>query len=132
MIRRNGGRFLKCDETTGEWKDVGDTAAREKVSHALRSCKDPNRPRVKKARVAKKYEPTDRENELFEQALAYQQRIFQTLMEQEEDGDDNDNDDDNDDEGSSEDGDDFEPIELDLDGLTTTNSSDFWITKKFM
>ena len=111
MIRKNGGRFLKCDETTGEWKDVGDSVAREKVSHALRSCKDPNRPRVKKARAVKKYEPTDRENELFEQALAYQQRIFKTLMEQE--GDDNEDDID---EGSSE-GDDFEPIELDLDGF---------------
>ena len=112
-IRDRGGRFLKCDEATGEWNDVGDAAAREKVSHALRSCKDPNRPRVKKPRVVKKYEPTQRENELFEQALAYQQRIFKALMEQDGDEDDE----------QEAAGDDFEPIEVDLGDLADI---EFW------
>jgi hypothetical protein len=35
-VRDNGGRFLKKDEKTGLWFEVGDDAAREKTSQALR------------------------------------------------------------------------------------------------
>lgn len=86
MIRDCGGRFLKEDETTGEWKDVGDNYAREKVSHALRSAKDPNRPKVKKQREAKKYIPSPEDEALFQATLADQQRIFQGLMDKGEKG----------------------------------------------
>jgi len=34
--RRKPGRFLKLDETTGFWNDVGDAIAREKTKQALR------------------------------------------------------------------------------------------------
>lgn len=86
MIRECGGRFLKQDEVTGDWVDVGDHYAREKVSHALRSAKDPNRPKIKKRREVKKYVPTAEEDALFESTLADQQRIFQALVEKEAKG----------------------------------------------
>lgn len=35
-VRENNGRFLKKDEKTGSWFEVGDDAAREKTSQALR------------------------------------------------------------------------------------------------
>uniref|UniRef100_A0A7S1GN30 DUF6824 domain-containing protein n=1 Tax=Cyclophora tenuis TaxID=216820 RepID=A0A7S1GN30_CYCTE len=35
-IRENNGRFLKRDEKTGLWYEIGDDAAREKTSQALR------------------------------------------------------------------------------------------------
>jgi len=35
-IRENNGRFLKKDEKTGLWYEIGDDAAREKTSQALR------------------------------------------------------------------------------------------------
>ena len=35
-IRENNGRFLKKDEKTGLWLEIGDDAAREKTSQALR------------------------------------------------------------------------------------------------
>lgn len=80
MIRACGGRFLKCDADTGEWCDVGDAVAREKVSHALRSCKDPNRPRVKRPRVVKKYVPSQHENELFDRSVAFLNIFFRKLV----------------------------------------------------
>jgi hypothetical protein len=36
IIRERGGRFLRRDENTGEWIDVGDRKAVEKTSQALR------------------------------------------------------------------------------------------------
>jgi hypothetical protein len=74
------GRFLKLNEDTGIWEEVGDQYAREKVSHALRSAKDPNRPKVKKPRKTKKYVPTSEEDAAFRDALQEQQRIFQNLI----------------------------------------------------
>ena len=35
-VRENNGRFLKKDEKTGLWYEIGDDAAREKTSQALR------------------------------------------------------------------------------------------------
>lgn len=78
-----GGRFLKMDETIGKWRNVGDQYAREKVSHALRSAKDPNRPKIKKRREVKKHVPTEEEDRLFETTLADQQQIYESLLEKE-------------------------------------------------
>jgi hypothetical protein len=87
MIRscRPGGRFLKIDElNANNWKDVGDEYAREKVSHALRSAKDPTRrkPRKKHKVVPKTH--SDEENSVFSTLLEDQQKIFQRLVEEEE------------------------------------------------
>jgi hypothetical protein len=79
-IHSYGGRFLKLNEDTGVWEEVGDQYAREKVSHALRSAKDPNRPKVKKPRKTKKYVPSHEEDSAFREALEEQQRIFQNLI----------------------------------------------------
>jgi hypothetical protein len=92
MIRVGGGRFLKCNDRTGEYEDQDDIVAREKVAHALRSCKadssrsnnsnNNNSKSIKRTRVVKKHEPTERENALFAQALQYQRQIFQQLLSQ--------------------------------------------------
>ena len=104
MIRSCGGRFLKRVDKNGDnddsnesssisspaqevpiqglWKEVSASYAREKVSHALRSAKDPNRVKPRKPRTVKKYEPTESENQAFEESLTYQQKIFQWLTEQ--------------------------------------------------
>lgn len=80
-----GGRFLKLDPQTKEWYDVGDEYAREKVSHALRSAKDPalRKPRRKrKPSVAPRKKPVHSElaNRVFNQLLADQKRIFENLI----------------------------------------------------
>jgi hypothetical protein len=87
MIRFGGGRFLKCtNDSTGEYEDQDDIVAREKVAHALRSCKaDSSRSKkndksIKRTRVVKKHEPTERENALFAQALQFQRQLFQQLL----------------------------------------------------
>jgi hypothetical protein len=97
MIRKANGRFLKYSEATGEWEPQDDNVAREKVAHALRSCKDPARPKIQKPRRAvKKSQYTKRENELFEMALASQRRIYQELLATHVEGDDDINDEDDD------------------------------------
>jgi hypothetical protein len=47
------GRFLKMDEKTGLWNDVGDTKAREKTSQALRERAPQIRQELEKERVAR-------------------------------------------------------------------------------
>eukprot|EP00980_Cylindrotheca_fusiformis_P031205 scaffold25978_cov122-Cylindrotheca_fusiformis.AAC.3 len=79
-IRSSNGRFLKLDERTGEWSDAGDICAREKVSHALRYAKDPNRPRIKKPRKVIKHAPSAEENAHFDAAFKEQQKLFQELL----------------------------------------------------
>jgi hypothetical protein len=81
MVRGYGGRFLKLEGSN--WVDVGDMYAREKVSHALRSAKDPMRLRNKKIRKVVKHIPTKAEDALFQETLRDQQQIFQELMEKE-------------------------------------------------
>mmetsp|Transcript_11916 Transcript_11916/g.19746 ORF Transcript_11916/g.19746 Transcript_11916/m.19746 type:complete len:235 (-) Transcript_11916:54-758(-) len=92
MIRscRPGGRFLKMDEmedsNTGTWKDVGDDYAREKVSHALRSAKDPSRKRTRKKRKSVVKSHSGEENDVFAALLEDQQKIFNELVEEMEGG----------------------------------------------
>eukprot|EP00934_Nitzschia_sp_Nitz4_P004316 Nitzschia sp. Nitz4//scaffold82_size85912//78903//79475//NITZ4_005154-RA/size85912-processed-gene-0.105-mRNA-1//1//CDS//3329558874//4306//frame0 len=80
MVRKMGGRFLKIEEETGVWVELDEAAAREKVSHALRSAKDPNRIKQKKPRQVKKHVFSEEEDELFKNTLADQQRIFKELL----------------------------------------------------
>ncbi|KAG7370773.1 hypothetical protein IV203_019343 [Nitzschia inconspicua] len=79
-IHSCGGRFLKLNEESGVWEEVGEQYAREKVSHALRSAKDPNRPKITKPRKIKKYVPSKEEDAAFREALEQQQQIFQSLL----------------------------------------------------
>lgn len=82
MLRtsRPGGRFLKMDPETGKWFDVGDDYARDKVSHALRSAKDPNRTRIRKKRKVIPKTFTDEENRMYESLLQDQQLVFKQLV----------------------------------------------------
>jgi hypothetical protein len=82
MIRASGGRFLKLDETTGEYQELGEYYIHEKVSHALRSARDPIRRRLKKRREAQKYIPTSEEDALFQETWREQQHILQRLVSQ--------------------------------------------------
>ena len=80
LIRESGGRFVKFEG--GDWIDVGKEYAHEKTSHALRSAKDPNRPRpAKKPRKIQPYIPTPEEDAHFDKALETQRMIFQRLLE---------------------------------------------------
>ena len=80
-IKRQGGRFLKQDGVTGVWQPVSDAYAHEKVSHALRSAKDPNRLRVKKQREPAKMSVASPEDDaLFRATLADQKRILGFLV----------------------------------------------------
>eukprot|EP00592_Proboscia_alata_P023963 CAMPEP_0194446446 /NCGR_PEP_ID=MMETSP0176-20130528/128440_1 /TAXON_ID=216777 /ORGANISM="Proboscia alata, Strain PI-D3" /LENGTH=1179 /DNA_ID=CAMNT_0039273161 /DNA_START=357 /DNA_END=3892 /DNA_ORIENTATION=- len=52
------GRFLKCDEATGLWSDVGDKKAREKTSQALRE----RAPSVRKAQQLQQQQVIQQKN----------------------------------------------------------------------
>jgi hypothetical protein len=73
-----GGRFLK--RQAGEWIEVDATYAHEKVSHALRSAKDPNRPKIKRKRRVLIKPPSDEEERVFQSLAAEQKEIFLQLM----------------------------------------------------
>lgn len=86
MIRDCEGRFLKLNEATGEWENADHHFAHEKVSHALRSAKDPCRPRFKKKRVNPKYIPTPEQDAAFEALRQRQLLIFEMLSKLEDQG----------------------------------------------
>lgn len=82
LVKRTGGRFMRWDDTTGRWQELDASSAHEKISHALRSAKDPNRPKEpkKKRQVAIK-PPSDEEERAFQVLAADQQEIFRQLQE---------------------------------------------------
>jgi len=79
-IRDCGGRFLRKNEKTNLYEDVGDEYAHEKVSHALRSAKDPKKKQPRKKRKVVRKPPTPQENKTFEFLFTEQQRIFQDML----------------------------------------------------
>ena len=79
-IRQCGGRFLKLNEETNTYEDVGDEYAHEKVSHALRSAKDPKKKAPRKKRKVVRKPPTPQENRAFDFLYTEQQKIFQQLL----------------------------------------------------
>jgi hypothetical protein len=78
-IRECRERFLRKDKNTNMWYDVGDVYAHEKVSHALRSAKDPERTCKRKKQNVKHQLPTAEENHAFQTLLEQQQHIFREL-----------------------------------------------------
>lgn len=80
-IRECNGRFLKLNPKTKTYEEVGNDVAHEKVSHALRSAKDPKTkaPRKKRKQIAPK-PPTPQENKTFEFMFREQQKIFQQML----------------------------------------------------
>lgn len=71
------GNFLQYDHLTELWCVVTRNYAHEKVSHALRSAKDPSKKTPRKKRGVRKKSFTPEEDETFRQLLAAQQKIFQ-------------------------------------------------------
>jgi hypothetical protein len=80
-IKEHGGRFLKMEGPN--WVEIDFMCTKEKISHALRSAKDPLREKTKKPRKNVKRTPTNEEDKLFEETLKHQRKIFQELTEKE-------------------------------------------------
>lgn len=80
-VKANGGRFMRRDDATGQWHELDAASAHEKVSHALRSARDPNRPKPKKKRQVAVKPPSDEEERAFQILAADQQEIFRQLRE---------------------------------------------------
>eukprot|EP00977_Amphora_coffeiformis_P000816 scaffold175_cov177-Amphora_coffeaeformis.AAC.18 len=76
-VKRHGGRFLKLEGSF--WREVDQSCAHEKVSHALRSAKDPNRAKPKRTRNVPIRPPSDEEERFFQILLADQQVIYERL-----------------------------------------------------
>lgn len=76
-VHLNGGRFVKFDEDTSSWFEVNKAYAHDKVSHALRSAKDPRLRKTRKPRPTPVAAPTDAEVNYFQALLADQERIFE-------------------------------------------------------
>jgi hypothetical protein len=85
VIHECGGRFLKKDPETDKWYNVGKHCAHEKVSHALRSARDPKTKCPRKTRTTVHIYTTNEDNPAFEALLTEQQRIFGELLREEED-----------------------------------------------
>ena len=83
-VNRYGGRFLKQEK--GSWREVDPSYAHEKVSHALRSAKDPNRVKPKRTRNVPIRPPSAEEERFFRILLADQQTILQRLLKNRVDG----------------------------------------------
>lgn len=80
MVRSCGGRFLKLNKKEQEYQDVGDEYAREKISHALRSAKDPTQKRIRKKRTPVKITYTAEQDRRFNAMLQDQKAIFKKLI----------------------------------------------------
>lgn len=79
-IRARGGRFLRMNKKINMYEDLSDQKTHDKVSHALRSAKDPNEKKVPRKRNRVRNPPTPQENKAFEFLFREQQRIFQELL----------------------------------------------------
>jgi len=80
IVHKYGGRFMKSDEKSGKWFEVSEAYAHDKVSHALRSAKDPHRIRVPRKRVQKEDQPTKAEDEALRRLLMTQEKLYSDLI----------------------------------------------------
>ena len=78
-VKSYGGCFLK--QEGGSWHEVDQAYAHEKVSHALRSAKDPNRVKPKRTRNVPIKPPSAEEDRYFHILVADQHIIYQRLRE---------------------------------------------------
>jgi NDP-sugar pyrophosphorylase family protein len=81
-INAIGGYFLRKDLKTNKWHDIGHHEAHEKVSHALRSAKDPKMkcPRKQKTIVPENRIQEENCNLVYETLLSKQQCICGELI----------------------------------------------------
>lgn len=80
QIESSGGRFLKYNEEICQWEEVDAASTHEKVSHALRSAREPNRFPAKKRRSPVEQQPTVEEEKAFESLRGSQEAYFSSLM----------------------------------------------------
>ncbi len=80
IVESRGGRFLKLGEGNGNWVEVDAASVHEKVSHALRSAKDPGLMKAKRIRAAAMMLPTSEENAEYKVLLAKQRSYFEELV----------------------------------------------------
>jgi len=99
LIKNSGGRFLKrrinetkdeeigidrmsvqTEEDFSSWYVIDEQCAHEKVSHALRSARDPNRKEKRKKRQSQQRSETEHHSEHFKNLLRFQGMIFQDLL----------------------------------------------------
>lgn len=88
MILSEGGRFLRMDEANGTWVELDAAAMHEKVSHSLRSARDPQRAKEKKKQQIETPGIEIQDEKLFEDLLAHQQLLLQKMMKLNEDSND--------------------------------------------
>jgi hypothetical protein len=79
LVQRSGGRFLKLDD--GIWREIDRASTHEKVSHALRSAKDPTKRKPKRTRQVDVKPPSAEEEYFFQILAADQERIYNSLRE---------------------------------------------------
>jgi hypothetical protein len=87
-VLRDGGRFLRLEEETGEWVLVDSAGAHDKVSHALRSAKEPRRTRGVISEDGELSFATPHEQAKFRSLSSMQQSIFEELVKVEQLNDD--------------------------------------------
>lgn len=79
-VEKSGGRFLKHHDASGTWIEVDTKTIHEKVSHALRSARDPTIVRPKKKRVEVYRPPSAEEDEMFKNLYSSQQITYTSLL----------------------------------------------------
>jgi NDP-sugar pyrophosphorylase family protein len=79
-INLTGGRFLRKDPKTNMWDDIGHHEAHEKVSHALRSAKNPKKKCPRKQKTIVPENLIQEETLVYEMLLSKQQCIFGELI----------------------------------------------------
>lgn len=88
IVESSGGRFLKVEESSGEWVGVDSASIHEKVSHALRSARDPTQTKAKRKRAGDSLQNTSaEENMTFKKLLSAQKAVFLKLVDQHYDED---------------------------------------------
>jgi hypothetical protein len=76
IVHSHKGRFVKFNQETGQFYEAEVEFAKDKVSHALRSAKDPDRPRPTRKRPIRVDQPTAAEEEAFQRTLAAQEKFY--------------------------------------------------------
>jgi hypothetical protein len=84
MVEQRGGRFIKLDEDLGVWYCLDAEKVHEKISHALRSAKDPESAGRPTKKPIDLFELTSEENADYQELLRVQQAVLSELLKQDE------------------------------------------------
>lgn len=83
-VQTNGGRFMMLDPVYNVLVEADPKYTHEKVSHALRSARDPEHRKPKKKRKIVPQPPTAEEEAALETMLTQQQAYFSDLLQQDD------------------------------------------------